>query len=180
MDGKERRSLMCKLINMMREKGSWAGETHIQKTVMFLQELMRVPLCYRFVIYKHGPYSFDLHRELGEMVSRRQIDIELRYPGYGPSFRLGRWGEKNVGISTDDYDDAIFFVSERLSTKNARELESLSTAFFLKEENPDWGDARLAEQMLKIKPHITADQAYSAIKEEGKVREAASSVIINR
>ena len=31
-----------------------------QKNIFFLQELMNVPFEWRFIIYKFGPYSFDL------------------------------------------------------------------------------------------------------------------------
>ena len=45
----ERRALICHLVDEMRENDSWAGHTHIQKCVLFLQDLFDVPTGYDFV-----------------------------------------------------------------------------------------------------------------------------------
>ena len=59
-----RRAAISRLVEVMRAIGSWAGETHVQKCVYFMQGLLEVKMEYDFVLYKHGPYSFDLHNEL--------------------------------------------------------------------------------------------------------------------
>ncbi len=176
MNSKQRRGLICRLIATMRDRNSWAGETQIQKTVLFLQELMEVPLGYKFVIYKHGPYSFDLHRELGFMRSRLYIDIELRHP-YGPSFCMGRWGEE-YAVASSEYDDAINFVSEKISIKTVRELESISTAFFMKQEDPGVEDQKIINRICQIKPHIKSDEARKAVDGAERIREMAPKTLL--
>ena len=42
MNQPDRRTLICHLVDGMREHDSWAGETHIQKCVLFLQNLLGV------------------------------------------------------------------------------------------------------------------------------------------
>ena len=59
-----RASLLTRLIAGLREAGSWCGETHIQKAMFFLQELMHVPFEFKFILYRYGPFSFDLRYEL--------------------------------------------------------------------------------------------------------------------
>ena len=83
MDQLQRASLIIDLIEKLTEKGSWCGETHIQKAVYFLQELTKVPMGFNFILYKHGPFSFDLRDELAAMRAYRLLEIELR-PPYGP------------------------------------------------------------------------------------------------
>ena len=56
--------VITRLIETLRERGSWCGETHVQKAAFFLQELMEVPTRFHFILYKHGPFSFDLRDEL--------------------------------------------------------------------------------------------------------------------
>jgi len=51
-------------VQALWDKGSWAGETHIQKAAYFLQELFGVPLGFRFMLYWYGPFPFDLRDEL--------------------------------------------------------------------------------------------------------------------
>ena len=80
---------MAKLVEGMEQKLQWAGETHIQKALYFLHSMLNVPCLYNFVLYKHGPYSFDLHDDLGKMRAHLVLEIEPRRP-YGPSFRLGQ------------------------------------------------------------------------------------------
>lgn len=40
----QRDAVILSLIENLRSKGSWCGETHIQKATYFIQELLRVPL----------------------------------------------------------------------------------------------------------------------------------------
>ena len=87
MERLKRSALVIALIEQLRNKGSWCGETHIQKTIYFLQELLRVPLGFEFILYKHGPYSFDLSDELTAMRADELVELKLQQP-YGPSVSL--------------------------------------------------------------------------------------------
>lgn len=77
-------ALLCELADQLRHSGSWCGETHVQKATYFLQELRRVPLEFEFVLYRHGPFSFDLRDELTAMRADGFLDLSERGP-YGPS-----------------------------------------------------------------------------------------------
>ena len=92
MNANDRRALICHLVASMREEDSWTGETQIQKSVMFLQRLLGVPLGYDFVLYLHGPFSFELRSELTLMRARLHLDVESR-AHYGASFTLGPRGK---------------------------------------------------------------------------------------
>ena len=70
------------LISALRSNGSWAGETHLQKATYLLQEVTGVPLGFKFVLYKHGPYSFELTEELGLLKSAGVVISEPQ-PSYG-------------------------------------------------------------------------------------------------
>lgn len=80
----QRDAILLSLINEMKAKGSWCGETHIQKATYFLQELLGVPLNFEFILYKHGPYSFDL----GDEVTAMRADSLLEY-----QTRLSLWSK---------------------------------------------------------------------------------------
>ena len=51
----EQWGIVAKLVETMRSDNSWAGETHIQKTMFFLKNVLKVPTLYDFVLYMHGP-----------------------------------------------------------------------------------------------------------------------------
>ena len=171
----ERRALVCRLIKAMREAGSWTGETHIQKCLYFLQNLMNVPAGYDFILYKHGPYSFDLQREMAVMGARFQLDLEPRYP-YGPSVILGPRGEKDLGL-VSRYDDAVEFVARELSTEVVLSLERLSTAFLVQLRFPGLGAQNVALKINEIKPHISIPQAREAVEEVDELRKKAAAVL---
>ena len=62
MDRLRRAALLTRLIQRLRDRGSWCGETHLQKASLLLQDLTGVPLGFDYILYKHGPFSFDLGR----------------------------------------------------------------------------------------------------------------------
>ena len=81
----KRAALLTRLMEWMREHGSWCGETHLQKAAFLAQELMEVPLELEFVLYRHGPYSFDLRDELTGLRGDGLVRLEPR-GAWGPSF----------------------------------------------------------------------------------------------
>ena len=60
MDRIKNVAILLQLIGSLKKYGSWGGETHVQKATYSLQQLKSVPLNFHFVLYKHGPFSFDL------------------------------------------------------------------------------------------------------------------------
>ena len=171
-------ALVAQLTSAMRDNEGWAGETHIQKSIFFLQELLDVPLPYNFIMYKHGPYSFDLHNELGRMRANMILDIEP-HPPYGPSFGLGVLGENSIRSCQtviDNYKDAIDFVVEALSEKDVRTLEGYATALFVKASNPGLDPITVKDQVMELKPHISESNASDAVTVLGAIEEKAKSI----
>ena len=178
MNEKERRALVCLLVKEMGQTDSWAAESHIQKCVYFLQEMWNVPVGYKYILYKHAPYSFDLQRELAVMRARLQLDLKPRYP-YGPSFILGFWGESNLGLVAE-YENAVKFVATELSVRTAGSLERLSTALYVTRKNAELTDEEAVRRINELKPHVKIPQAADAIEELHRLEEAASEVLAAR
>ena len=174
MQDGERRALVCSLVKAMREEKSWVGETHIQKCVYFLQEMLKAPVGYDYILYKHGPYCFDLQRELAVMRARRQLSIEPRYP-YGPSLCLGPRGEFNLHRAAR-HQDAVNFVARKFSTRDVRELERLSTAFFVQTRNPNLEGSAVVSRICELKPHIGDAEAWEAVSEISQLRGSLARV----
>ena len=170
----DREDLICHLVNAMGEAGSWVGETQIQKSAMFLQELLNVPLGYQFVLYKHGPFSFDLRSELAEMRAGLRLGVEPHL-GYGPSFTLEKWGRVAMERPTE-YVDEIKFVAERISTEASRPVERISTAFFMTNKYPEMSAFEIANNINRLKPHISVNQALLAIKDAELLRAEAAKM----
>ena len=175
MDTQERRSFIARLVQSMRVNGSWAGETHIQKCMLFLQELMKVPAGYEFVLYHHGPFSFDLRKELANLSAGLVLDLES-HERYGPSFMLGHWGNQ-AAQDSDAYQDEIAFIADRVSGFDTRMLERISTGFFIQTKYTEMSDGEVADRVCELKPHITRDQMMAAMSTVSELRKAAQEIV---
>src|SRR5690242_3103935 len=97
-----RYAVLIDLIKKLRSKGSWCGETHIQKAAYLVQDISKSRLGYKFVIYKHGPYSSDLKGELTAMKASEVIDFYFRQEGYGPSIKPTKFGERLYEVNKEE------------------------------------------------------------------------------
>ena len=173
MNRLQKASIVLKLGTAMRDRGSWMGETHIQKATYFLQQLLDVPLDFDFILYKHGPFSFDFREFLTYMEAEEFISWQAQ-PPYGPSLRKGEMGEtlsEQFGNSTSAYDAKINFVADSLGTKNVAELERIATALYVTQEEMIEGPSR-ANRIMELKPHIDVTQSQAAISELDAMRAA--------
>jgi uncharacterized protein YwgA len=169
MERLRRASLLLATNEELRKAGSWAGETHMQKATYFLQELVNVPLEFEFVLYKHGPFSFDLRDELTFMRAQGFLRLEPQYP-YGPTLVAGEKSEllkhafRNV---IEEYLSRIRFVSKRLGTKTVTRLERTATALYVTLQAP--ADTDRVRRLTHLKPHIALQDAQEAMSEVDQI-----------
>ena len=84
MDRLRRDVIVIRVIKALREHGSWCGETHVQKAVYLLQEMAGAQTGFDFILYKHGPFSFDLRDELTALRADELLSLERQPWPYGP------------------------------------------------------------------------------------------------
>src|SRR5262249_7838745 len=176
MDRLKRGVVLTRLIEKMRAHGSWCGETHVQKSTFFLQDLTKVPLEFDFILYKHGPFSFDLRDDLTGLRADELIRLEPQWP-YGPQIALTDRSEHFQRIypkTLRKYDDRIAFVAEKLGSKEVADLERLATALFVtqREEANASVDAR-SKKLTDLKPHISVESARAAVEEVDRIAKDA-------
>jgi uncharacterized protein YwgA len=56
-----------------------------------LETVLGVPSGFEFILYKHGPFSFDLRDELGSLRTDGFIEWELKSERYRPSLKRNRF-----------------------------------------------------------------------------------------
>ncbi len=176
----QRDSVLISLIEALRKEGSWCGETHIQKAAYFLQELLDTPLGFRFMLYKHGPYSFDLSDALVQMQADFMIKPISKSP-FGASIVLGETGgllKKKFPKTIALYRPNVDFVAKALADKNVGKLERVATAMFVsKESNAETkSKKRRAGRINELKPHVSIDQAIAAVKEFDQIQDNAKTL----
>ena len=179
MERLKRSAIVLSLIEQLREKGSWCGETHIQKTTYFLQEMLEVDLGFEFILYKHGPYSFDLTDELTAMRADMLIQLKSQQP-YGPSIIPGPTSEQLNRLfpkTVEKYKNEVGFIASELAQYGVAYLERIATAFFIANENDMDTLEQKAAKINNVKPHISKEDALEALKTEDKLITEAQKLL---
>jgi hypothetical protein len=162
----------------LRSKGSWCGETHLQKATFILQDLSKSNFGYKFIIYKHGPYSFEFNSEL---VSMRAADIiEFKFPreGYGPSVVPTPFGERILKANEENihkYLPFIAFLADWFAANDVRYLEKVATAYFITKKNPRDAAVDRARKLNILKPHVDIGSAEDAVRVVDEKRNQAKA-----
>jgi len=176
----QRAAVLISLIKYMKARGSWCGETHVQKAVYFLVRLFDIPLGFRYIMYKHGPYSFDLSDEMNSMRADGFVALQPQTYPYGPMYELedgSKLLSEKFSKTISKNDRYIEFISSRLGTKGVVELERFATALYVTHKNKDAGDVdQRAKKINALKPHVSIDAAAEAIREVDKIVEDAKLV----
>lgn len=162
----QRSAVIIKLLEKLKSEGSWCGDTHIQKATYLLQNLKNIPLGYDFVLYKHGPFSFDLSDDLTMMRADNVLKYQPTLPAYGPSVVESENAElikKLFRKSFTNYESEIDFVTKKVGKAGVKELEKLATALFVKLNFSD--EINLITKLRELKPHISETDAAEAFGE---------------
>jgi uncharacterized protein YwgA len=162
----KRTALILALVDMLRKHDSWCGETHLQKAMFFLKDQRGGPADFEFVLYKHGPYSFDFHDTVSSLFAHCLLENES-HPPYGPRIRLSESGNAFLVHHREelgDTQDKIGAIAEWFGSKGVMELEKFATAFWVRNESPDSPLETLAQEIHGIKPHIPENVALEALE----------------
>ncbi|MCL4853695.1 MAG: hypothetical protein KJZ78_20255 [Bryobacteraceae bacterium] len=131
-----------------------------------MTKVLNVPLGFDFLLYKHGPFSFDLRNELNALRAEGFMAWEIRGFRYGPSLKAGELGKAlkaQFAAAPQTFQDQIDFVARKISGKDVKALERFTTAVFVTlEENMS---ADRASRIHELKPHVTLPEAEAAVKE---------------
>lgn len=161
-------ALLARLARRLKEEGSWTGETHVQKAAYLLREVGKVPFDFDFILYKHGPFSFELREELGMMRADHFLDRTIQEPPYGPRLEVtdrGRDLESRFARTMERYGPSTDWVAEKLGDRRVAELERLATALWVTRELPNAPAEERAARVQEIKRHVATQAAVDAVEE---------------
>lgn len=162
-------AVIAGLARRLQDRGSWCGETHLQKAAYLLREFWGVPFGFDFILYKHGPFSFGLRDELGSMRADGLLERVPQPRPYGPKIQVtehGRGLEARFAKTMRQYGPSLDWIAERLGDRGVFDLERLATAMWVTRHAAD--DASVpdrAAELNGIKPHVRKDEAEAAIEE---------------
>lgn len=184
MKGLQRAAVILSLVEELEASGSWCGETHIQKATYFLQSLMRVPLEYKFILYKHGPYSFGLREEVMSMLADDLFRVRLQPAPYGPSILPDDSADqvkKRFQKTIAQYRQQVKAVAEKLGDKRVTDLERLATALYVtQEDHRDSSVETRARRINELKPHVGVQEAIKAIRAIDEFGEQSQEISLSK
>lgn len=173
-------AVLLSLIEHMEIKGSRCGEVHIQKACYLLEELFGDPLGLEFILYKHGPYSFDLNDELTAMRADNIIELRTKFQFYAPSLLPAENSQliKNMYPKTiKKFEPLVKFISENFASYGVPTLEKISTALYVtRKEDTDGSIEDRSRRIHKLEPHVTVEEACEAIKNIDLIIEEAKGI----
>lgn len=175
MRGTKRNAIVLGMLNALLEQGSWCGETHVQKSCHFLQEGLGVPLEVDFVMYKHGPFSFELRELLGELRGSQLLEVQPQ-PPYGPRLspsESGRALMERFPKTIGQYSEQIEFVAKTLGKCDVQDLERIGTALYVTKENPGARAEERAAEVQDLKPRMDEVSALEAVAEVDRLLKGA-------
>ena len=181
MEHRDEISLVLRAMSRMWAHGSWCGETHIQKNMFFLQELVGIPFQWSFVLYKYGPFSFDLSYLLGEIHGYSLVKLVPQW-GFRPKIKVTDLGEEFYRDQDEvhcKFDNGIELVAKELGAKDVDELERISTGLYisLDEKYENQAVQVRAKRLTELKPHIKLPDADFAIDQVGDLISRARTVL---
>jgi len=166
MSDLQRSAIVATLVKECRNRNAFCGETMIQKSVFFLQELLDVPLEFDFALYIYGPFSFELQQHLWSMMADDMLVV--RPMEYGSTFEPGEqvgYLEKHGATAIEQHHGALDFVVEHLAGRGVKQLERLATALYFTKTTDVTSVEGRAALIREVKPHITAAEAQAAVEE---------------
>ncbi|MFV1977045.1 MAG: hypothetical protein ACC651_14985 [Candidatus Scalindua sp.] len=180
MNRLKKAALLTSLTQKLRDHGSWCGETHLQKAVYFLEDLLGLPMGFDFIFYKHGPFSFDLRDELTSLRADELLKLEPQASPYGPritSTEQSKRFKKLFSETLKRYEEHLEFVAEHFCDKGVTELEQLTTALYVtkRKKSVKTISDRFGE-MVRLKPHISVETARIAIEGVDKIIKEAKKI----
>lgn len=165
MNNVKEMTLALEMLQALRSHKSWSGETHLQKAMFIFTSQKPNALGSNFVLYKHGPYSFELHEQISTLCMLQLVERQP-HPPYGPRLCLTERGEKFLCKHKDslesDHIGLVNRIAQNIGDKGVNQLEKLATALWFSKQYPNKNRDDLAKDINTVKPHIQLEEALES------------------
>jgi len=140
-----------------------------------LQDLLDVPIEFPYILYRHGPFSFDLSDALTALRADELLVLEPQAPPYGPRYaptKMSARLEDAYDETLTTYDGELSFAADVIDGRSVGDLERLATALYVtkrRESEHDGSVQSRAECLNRLKPHVSVQAAAKAVEEIDKL-----------
>ncbi len=151
-------------IEGLRTAGNWTGRTHVQKTLFLANATIAPEMPFEFVLYKHGPYSFDVDSELAQMESYGAVVVVPQRP-YGPTLKTGDGAKfpRKLGGVTEASLLKVKAVARFVDERSVFALEALATAVWIRVKEDLNDTSTVTTRLRELKPHLSETDAATGV-----------------
>ena len=153
-------AIVLRAVRGLNAANSWTGKTHVIKSLYIASTKADLP--FEFVLFKHGPYSFDANDAIESMSAVGFLNLTAT-PPYGVQLKPGRFEgllDENVDTSTVAVVDRAI---ELVGNAGVQELEALATSIWVAEKGGFEGDDAWLMAVKGLKPHLADELIMDAI-----------------
>jgi hypothetical protein len=144
-------SIVLRAVRGLNAAKSWTGKTHVIKSLYIAST--KVDLPFEFVLFKHGPYSFDANDAIESMSAVGFLSL-IATPPYGVQLKPGRF----EGLLGNDVEPSTIATVDRaielVGSAGVQELEAFATSIWVAEKSGFSGDDDWLKAVKELKPHL--------------------------
>lgn len=153
----KRQALILFIVRKLSEQKGWHGTLFVQRFIYLLQELLDVPLDLFFILYKHGPYSFELEEILTFLLERRFLKLKVPRNQLSPTLVPGRhaaYYDKKFKMEKSLLDPKVAWLIEKVNKIPFGELTLVTYALYMLKQLQSQGkdEKDLVSEMHKLRP----------------------------
>lgn len=155
------------LAKEMKDLNVQFGKTSVQKMIYILQEIYKVNIGYKYILYNYGPYSPDLASDLDYIAALDGVEISWVNSG-GYDIKPGRKNDIFIEKSSSFIEENKERIEEALKIfgkYNTKELELRATIIYIIREYDELEIDELAEKVHNLKPYFSAEKVKLTVQE---------------
>ena len=140
------------------------GKTHVQKSLFLQKATSQVDVPFSYVLYKHGPYSFEVESELEQMRSYAAVKAEPDPDGFGVVLLPGPGAEfvaKGARLTKSE-EEQIERICRFVGKRNVSDLDRLATSAWIRAFEGLKDSRSVAARLNSLKPHVPLREAEAA------------------
>lgn len=155
------------LLLLLLANNSIIGRKKFQK-IVYVANLMGWNAFHDYRFYHFGPYSEDLFKEIENLQQLHLISVSMLKNNSYYEHNITEKGKRFLNILTHQNKDSDLvkrtgYLIEELNKYTSRELEAMSSFYFIKNEYPDLDNTSLLQKLIELKPHLADEISKSPV-----------------
>ncbi len=163
-------ALIIYLIEKSNSKHMSINIQRLHKILYFLQEEVDIPFDYKFCLYKHGVYSFEIKRAIEIMQAYKYIKLEC-YNDFSTAYEVGKDSLLKTKSATiiNKYTKSIDYFIEEIKSLDLNFLEIYSAYHYVSKKYPELLENDLVNKVIELQNWIDRRKLNNVVIQQIKL-----------